>query len=219
MFIKKRKKEEEENFKNVLVVIPARAGSKRLPQKNVLPVGGIPMTQRTIQVAKAAGLNEAKTEPYLKSQIVVTTDDPQAKNIIIVEKVECVCRPAKLATDSAKSEDAVIHAIEFVDNVFSSNKFDTVCVLQATSPCLKPFTLRHALEEYRNKKATALIAVSSNYKPCGAFYIIDKAILLKKKTFWVKGMGVYVLSNEEAVDVDHIWDLAIANAIDSGRVV
>lgn len=201
-----------------MVVIPARAGSKRLPHKNVLPVGGIPMSQRTIQIAKAAGLNEAKTAPYLKSQIIVTTDDIRVKEIAIIENVEFINRPTKLATDRARSEDAVIHAIEYVDSVFPNNKFDTICMLQTTSPCLKPFTLQIALEEYENRKATALVAVNPAYDPCGAFYIIDKKTFLNKKTFWVKDMGVFVLSYEEAIDVDYAWDWAIANAVKLGKV-
>ena len=209
----------EGKFTNVLVVIPARAGSKRLPHKNVLPVGGIPLSQRTIQIAKAAGLNEAKTAPYLKSQIIVTTDDPSVKKLAIIEKIECIDRPAKLATDRARSEDAAIHAIEYVDSVFPNNKFDTICMLQTTSPCLKPSTLRHALVEYRKNKATALVAVNSAYNPCGAFYLIDKEAFLKKKTFWVKDMGIYVVSREESCDVDYAWDWAIANAIEGGRII
>ena len=218
MFKRKKGEGKEENFKNVLVVIPARTGSKRLPHKNVLPVGGIPMSQRTIQMAKAAGLNEAKTSPYLKSQIIVTTDDPHVKKIAIIEKVECIDRPAKLATDRARSEDAVIHAIQYVDDIFPNNKFDTICMLQPTSPCLKPSTLQCALEEYRNKKATVLVSVNPTYKPCGAFYLIDKETFLKKKTFWVKDMSIYVVSYEASCDVDHAWDWAIANAIDGGRI-
>lgn len=218
MFNRKKKEGKEEKFKNVLVVIPARAGSKRLPHKNVLPVGNILMTQRTIQIAKAAGLNEAKTTPYLKSQIVVTTDDPRAKAIALVEKVECIDRPANLVTDQASSEDVFIHAIEYVDSVFPSNKFDTVCFLQPNSPCLKPSTLHNALEEYRRKQPPALVAVNPAYNPCGAFYLFDKETFLKKKTFWMKETGVYVVGYEESCDVDYIWDWAMANAIDAGRI-
>lgn len=218
MFKRKKGEGKEENFKNVLVVIPARTGSKRLPHKNVLPVGGIPMSQRTIQIAKAAGLNEAKTAPYLMSQIIVTTDDPHVKKLAIIEKVECIDRPAKLATDRARSEDAVIHAIGYVDSLFPNNKFDTICMLQVTSPCLKPSTLQRALEEYRNKKATVLVSVNPAYNPCGAFYIFNKETFLKKKTFWVKDMGIYVVSREESCDVDYAWNWAIANAIEGGRI-
>ena len=207
------------NFDRVLAIIPARKGSKRFPKKNIAEFRTKPLIQNTILIAKSAGLTK-NFKPYLKSQIVVTTDDPHVKKLAVTENVECIDRPAKLATDRARSEDAIIHAIEYVDSVFPNNKFDTICMLQVTSPCLKPSTLQCALEVYRNKKSTAIVAVkpAAGYDPCGAFYIIDKETFLKKKKFWVKGMGIYVVSREESCDVDYAWDWAIANAIEGGRI-
>jgi len=220
--LKRRKKSEEKKeagFENVLCIVPARRGSKRLPHKNVLPVGGIPMTQRTILTAKAAGLNEAKTSPYLKSQIVVTTDDPQVKNIALAEKVECVGRPAKLATDRARAEDVITHTIEFVDSVFSSNAFNTICYLQVTSPLLERKTLRKALETFINDKTLqALIAVGPDYQMCGAFYIIKKDAFLRHKSLYPKNMGIYVLSWEQSQDVDTIEDFRVCQAINDHHI-
>lgn len=213
----KRKKKEggkEAVFENVLCIIPARRGSKRLPHKNVLSVCGFPMIQRTILTAKAAGLNEAKTEPYLKSQIVVTTDDPQVKNIASIEKVECIDRPAKLATDRARAEDVITHTIEFVDSMFSSNPFNTICYLQVTSPLLEHKTLRKALETFiENKTLQALIAAGPDHQMCGAFYIIKKDTFLRHKSLYPKDMGIYMLSWEESQDVDTIEDFRVCQAI------
>ena len=202
---------------NVLVVIPCRKGSKRLPHKNIRPVGGMALSQRTIRIAKEAGLTHT-FPPYLKSQIIVSSDDVGVKNVSLAENVEFIDRPAKLATDKAKSEAVIIHAIEYVDDVFPNNEFDTIALLQVTSPLLKPKTLRKALKVFYNANLASLISVNLAYQMTGGFYIIDKKIFVKQKTLYPKGMAVYIVSEEEAIDVDYLEDLRTAEAIERGWV-
>jgi len=214
-----KKGKEKKKSEKVLVVIPARRGSKRLPHKNVLQIGGTPLAQRTIQIAKTAGLNGAKTKPFLKSQIVVTTNDPQVKNIASIEEVECIDRPEKLATDKASAEDVIIHAVEYVDSLFTTNEFDAICLLQVTSPLLDHKTLSKALETFiENKTLQALIAVGPDYQMCGAFYIIKKDTFLRHKSLYPKDMGIYVLSWEESQDVDTIEDFRVCQVINDHRI-
>lgn len=218
MILIKKGEGKKKKFKKVLVVIPARRGSKRLPHKNVLPISGTPLAQRTIQIAKAAGLNGAKTNPFLKSQIVVTTNDPQVKNIASIEEVECIDRPEKLATDNARAEDVIAHAAEYVDSLFTTNEFDAICLLQVTSPLLRPKTLKKALNLFYKKDLISLIAVNSKYRMIGAFYIVDKIDFQAEETLYPEGMSLYVISDEEAIDVDYLEDLRTAEAIEEGRV-
>lgn len=197
------------NFNNILGIVPARKNSKRLPHKNTQPVGGIPLVKRTILTAKSAGL----------SKIIVTTDDSEVKEIALKENIVVVDRPSELATDDARGEDAFLHAMEYVDNELNWD-YDTICALQVTSPLLKSETLKKALETFYNEKLTSLVAVNSTsfFKPCGAFYCIKKATFLKEKTFWIDDLAVFPLNAQETIDVDHLWDWAISNAVANGRI-
>ncbi|MFH1419548.1 MAG: acylneuraminate cytidylyltransferase family protein [Planctomycetota bacterium] len=89
-----------------LAVILARAGSKGLPHKNVLPVAGRPMIAHTINHAKAAREIDA---------ICLTTDDPRAAEIGRAEGLFVVNRPAELATDTATVDAAARHAVDLYE--------------------------------------------------------------------------------------------------------
>lgn len=195
-------------FNNTLVIIPARKGSKRLPHKNTLTVGGIPLVKRAIDTAKSAGL----------TKIVVTTDDPKVKEIALKEDVVVIDRPEELATDTAQTEDAILHAIDYVVKNLNWD-FNSICLLQVTSPLLRPETLQNAIETFYKENLSSLVAVNSMafFKPTGAFYISTKASYLKHKTFWVEDMAVFSLNAQETIDIDYAWDLAIANAVANGR--
>lgn len=112
------------NLKEVLVVIPARKGSKGIPGKNKKLLNGKPLIAYTIEAA--LGIFE-------KEQICISTDDED-----IVQLAESYgisvpfLRPAELSTDTAGSQDVLIHAYEF----YREKGFDAavVCLLQATSP-------------------------------------------------------------------------------------
>ncbi len=86
-----------------LAVILARAGSKGLPRKNVLPLAGRPMIAYTIDEALAAREIDA---------VCVTTDLNEAAELARRMGAFTVDRPAALATDTATVDAAVRHAVE-----------------------------------------------------------------------------------------------------------
>lgn len=105
---------------SVLAVIAARGGSKGLPRKNVLPVGGKPLIAWTIEAARAARHVD---------RVVLSSDD--AEIIAVAKEHDCdvpFVRSAALASDTASSVDVVLDAIERVPG------FDIVVLLQPTSP-------------------------------------------------------------------------------------
>lgn len=93
--------------KRIVALIPARGGSKGLPGKNVLPLCGKPLIGWTIEQAKlAAGMDK----------VIVTTDDEEiAATARAFGAGIPFMRPKHLASDTAKSFDVVIHALDWFE--------------------------------------------------------------------------------------------------------
>ena len=104
----------------VLAVVTARGGSKGLPRKNLLPLGGVPLIVWTVRAALNANC---------VARVVVSTDDDEISNVALAAGAEVPFRrPAALASDAASSVDVMLHALE----VLKWN--GSVVMLQPTSP-------------------------------------------------------------------------------------
>ncbi|WP_326721042.1 MULTISPECIES: N-acylneuraminate cytidylyltransferase [unclassified Streptomyces] len=110
--------------RRVLAVIPARGGSKGVPAKNLLPVGGVPLVARAVRECRAA---------RLVTDVVVSTDDQAIAAAARQAGAEVVLRPAAIAGDTATSEAAVLHAMDAHEALHGS-PVDVVLLVQATSP-------------------------------------------------------------------------------------
>lgn len=120
-----------------LVIIPARGGSKGIPGKNSKILHGKPLIQYTIECA---------LEVFTKEQIVVSTDDEKIQNIAKNCGLDVPnLRPEHLATDTASSYDVILNCIEENKSRFD---FDTIVLLQPTSPLRKPEHISEALSHY-----------------------------------------------------------------------
>lgn len=198
-------------FENVLAIIPARRESKRLPDKNKMQfLGGTALWENTVFIARNAGIKK----------IAISTDD-----IDILDKtgsldnelnVIGLKRSNKLSGSDSGMDDVIR---EVMQQVPQSLKYDTICILQPTSPLLQSSTLKHAFYSYFDRKYPCIVSVNSNYKPCGAFYIFDKDSFTKHGTIWMPGVAIYVVDKKESVDIDYIWDFRIATAIIYGNVI
>jgi len=111
-------------LKNI-VIIPARGGSKRLPNKNMRMLAGIPLIVHSINYAKANNIDK----------IVVSTDDFKIKEIALKNKVDVIERPKELSGDLATTVSAMKHVLENIEEAF-----DNVILLQPTNP-LRPINL------------------------------------------------------------------------------
>ncbi len=138
------------NNKKVLALIPARGGSKGIKDKNIYPLYGKPLIAYSIDCAKRS--------KYI-DEIVVSTD-----SIIIAEVAKNYgayipfLRPVELASDTAKSIDAIVHAIKWLED--HNEKFDIFVLLQPTSPLRTVEDLDGALEKFINSGEKSLVAVS-----------------------------------------------------------
>jgi len=124
----------------MLVVIPARGGSKGVPGKNIKELGGKPLIQYTVDAAK---------EIFEDNDIIVSTDSEEIKTTVesLGLKVPFL-RPAELATDASGSQEVLLHALNFVESkgVYP----ETLILLQPTSPFRNASHIKEALALYNN---------------------------------------------------------------------
>lgn len=124
---------------NILGIVPARAGSKRLPGKNMRLLGGRPLTAWTFEAARQSGA---------LTRICLSTDDEPLRELARRHGVDApFLRPTELASDSAGSIDVVLHALAHY--AAGGERFDAVVLLQPTSPFRTADTIRRAVELFR----------------------------------------------------------------------
>ena len=141
---------------SVLGVIPARGGSTRIPRKNLEPVAGKPLVARAIEQAdRASALDE----------VLVSTDDEEIRRVsreygggVPFE------RPAELATDTATSAAVLEHALSWYDEHRDAT-FDTVAMIQATTPLRTAEDIDGAIRRLRETDASSVVSVTEYQTP------------------------------------------------------
>ncbi len=218
----------------ILVIIPARGGSKGIPHKNIKPLAGKPLIQYTIDVARQIVTDE---------DICVSTDDQEI--IKCVEnyglKVPFV-RPAELATDTAGTYEVLLHALGFYEK--QGKYFDTVILLQNTSPFRTAEQVKEAIQLYKdgidmvvsvkecpanpyycvfeeNKdgylhvckgdgKITRRQDAPKVYEYNGAIYIINANSLKQMPLYAFPHRVRYVMGAQSSIDLDTMFDWNMA---------
>ncbi|MFB9052850.1 cytidylyltransferase domain-containing protein [Formosa undariae] len=137
-----------------IAIIPARGGSKRLPFKNILPLGGMPLLAHSIQYA------------LLQSQIdavYVSTDDENIKQIALEYGALVIDRPKALSGDLEPTISSLQHALKELND----DAIKTVVLLQPTNP-LRPKTLfKDVFAQFKSKNSASIFTVSRNYDKLG----------------------------------------------------
>ena len=129
----------------ILVIIPARAGSKRIKGKNTKPFNGFPLIEHSIKYAQS----------YIGGDIIISTDDKQIALIAQKYKVPILWRNESLAQDQTPTTDVVKDVIERVDKTY-----DFVVLLQPTNPLRPKDMFDKALELLLERESDSLITVS-----------------------------------------------------------
>lgn len=209
----------------ILAVIPARAGSRGVPNKNIRILAGKPMVYYAIHNAK---------ESKFISEVVVTTDSPDVEIIAKQMGVSVKKRDKRLCADDV-TLDAVIY-----DAIPRGEKWDYIVTMQPTSPTLTGKTLDSAIEYAIDQDLDTVISainaphlswrqekgkVVPNYKkrlnrqylpPCymetGAF-VISKCSVVSESSRIGEKVSVFEISENEAVDVDNFNDLQTVSHI------
>jgi N-acylneuraminate cytidylyltransferase len=222
----------------LLIIIPARGGSKRLPGKNIMELAGKPLIKWTIDLAQKL--------PYEKT-IIVSTDLEEIAEVARRCGVEVPwLRPPEISQDSSTTTDVALHALNWFEE--SISKVDGVILLQPTTPFRTVEKIVEGIEKFIASGMKPVVAVSpvsqhprwmfkleegnlasfiadeNNYKRSqeleslfivnGSFYIISPSDLRDQETFFAKSMKPLVIDSVvECVDIDTIEDFNFAELI------
>lgn len=128
----------------IVCIIPARGGSKEIPNKNIMNFHGIPLIAWSIKQAKDSVIDD----------VYVSSD---SSNILTISKIlgaKTILRPDELAQDDSTSEDALKHAIKHLKLQYE----DIVVFLQATSPVRLQSDIDNAIDVFLREKADSLFS-------------------------------------------------------------
>lgn len=123
--------------KKVIAIILARGGSKGIPRKNVLDFAGHPLVAWSVIQAK-------QTKEI--DEVYISSDSEEILNIAKHYGALVIKRPDKYANDTAKSEEAILHAL----GVIGSNQ-EIIIMLEPTAPLRKPRDLGEAVKMFRQE--------------------------------------------------------------------
>jgi len=226
-----------------LAIIPARGGSKGIPNKNSVDVAGKPLIQYTI---------EAALKSKCLDRFIISTDD---KKIVKVGK-NCgvkvpFMRPGELAQDDTPAIDVVLHTLDWLKQN-NSYEPDVVVYLQPTSPLRTEKHIDEAIRLYVNKHAdtvVSVIEVPHNFSPYkllkldqeklvdfwkepidfnryqrqevpklyarnGPAILITKTdVIRKEKTFYGAKVLPFIMSKEVSIDIDDELDLRLVSLL------
>lgn len=221
---------------SVLYLIPARGGSLRLPGKNLRTMAGIPLVGRAARVARAA----AAATPGTRHRVVCSTDDADIARVAAAWGAEVLERPASLATAETPSADVARHALDVLG---ADAGFETLVLLQPTSPLTVPDDVVAAVARHRIAQGAGVVSVTPTHPAAwhlaiggdgrlqpvvadgdvlvtGAFYVITPDDLRRTGRFVEAGRTLgQVVSPDRSVDVDEPEDLIVAEAILAARSV
>ena len=140
------------SYKNILAIIPARAGSKRIKGKNIKSFNSTPLIEYSIMYAQR----------FIKSDIVISTDDKLIAQIAQQYNVPILWRDESLATDETPTSEVVKDVITKLQK-----DYDYIVVLQPTNPLRPKNLFENAWEMLQNKQCDSLLTVSLNHHKLG----------------------------------------------------
>lgn len=219
----------------MIVIIPARGGSKGVPGKNIRKLKGKPLIHYTIEVAR---------ELFEDRNIILSTDSEAIRQEAIKTGLDVpFLRPAELASDNSGMHEVLIHAVEQMDKKDVEETHQTLLLLQPTSPFRTAAHIKEALEIFHqgldmvlsvketksnpyyllkeeNEEGYLVSSKEGNFgrrQDCprvweinGAIYVINIASLKQKKMVEFKKVKKYVMDDFSSHDIDSEldWDIA-----------
>ena len=221
--------------KNILAIIPARGGSKRIPKKNIIDILGKPMIAWTIE--------EARKSKFI-TNVIVSTDDSEIADVSRFYGAEVPFLRNEHADDYSPVSDATINCLK--QYCKTNAKPDIIVQLMANCPNRKASDMDNAISEFIEKSRTFQISCfqygwmnpwwahkmktdgtaipifdqdlrmmrsqdqEELYCPTGATWIAKSRDLLKSGSFYGPNYHFHKISWEAAVDIDDYSDLKMA---------
>ncbi len=217
-----------------IAVIPARGGSKGIKQKNIYLLAGKPLISYTI---------EAAIDSHVFDRIIVSTDCKEISAVARECGAEIIHRPASLAGDKSRSEDAILHVLE----QFEEEAYQAFMLLQPTSPLRKASHIQQAMSHFQSAEANSLVSVCElshpvqkclvdsergivpvtnwddlskprqelpkSYQINGAIYISRVAEFLKSSSLYEQPVSIYEMPASCSLDIDRHEDVDIAEKL------
>ena len=225
------------NDKKILAVIPARGGSKGIPNKNIVEIGGNPLIKYTIDTALGS---------EMLTHCVVSTDSDEISDVAkSCGALVPFKRPKHLSDDKALSLPVMQHAVEFME-AEQGYQYDLVIMLQPTTPLRQTKDIDNAINLLFDGNADSVISVVEveghhplrmkrvvdgrliNYidqghedmRPRqelppvyirnGAIYATRRNVLIKSNSFVGVDSRAYIMPDDRSVNIDTIDDLFLA---------
>lgn len=215
----------------ILGIIPARGGSKGVPNKNIKSLGNKPLLQYTWNAAKSVkGLD----------RLILSSEDDQ---IIAVSKSIGIDvpfkRPHHLAEDSSGSLGVVTHALKYFASI--GEHYEAVCLLQPTTPFITPDVIQTCIDKFLIGEIDSLVSVrevphqfhpnwvfvedgkhirtykdksilksrqdlSKAYYRDGQIYLTKTEVILEQQSFYGSKIGYHISENLPYINIDTIQD-------------
>lgn len=218
--------------KKILGFIPARGGSKGIPDKNIYPTAGKPLIAWTIESAKKSA--------YL-DDVYVSTNDESIAQVSSFFGAHVIERPNELATDSATTISAVMHAIKVLKE--QGKEYDYIMILQPTCPlrtaeqidaCIRqavdnnqesvvsvhaithyPFLIRHIDQDETGSRLNRILPFSSTIRRQDAPipYYVDGVLYLHKTSILSANTSLndathgFVIDSATSMDINTLDEL------------
>lgn len=209
----------------IVSLIPARRGSKGIPNKNLINLCGKPLIYYSIKASKKSLVNETW----------VSSDSDKILKVSKNYGAKTLKRPLKLSGDNATSETALLHFAKNVD-------FDIIVFIQCTAPLIKSKDINRGIEKM--KKFDSVLSVSETsqmfwdengplydikkrarrqkgikrYLETGSFFITSKKNLLKYKNRLSGKIGFIKIPKIRSFDIDGYEDLKIVKTIINSKI-
>lgn len=220
-------------MKNI-AIIPARSGSKGLPDKNIKELNGKPLMAYSIEAALNSGCF---------GSVMVSTDSERYAEIAREYGAEVpFLRSEATSSDKSSSWDAVEEVLKGYEK--NGKTFDTFCLMQPTSPMRTGEDVKNAYVLYKEKCAIAVLSmtelehpiewcgkldetlrldgfredmkggqrqdVGKSYRPNGALYVVSVSEFRQNRNLYRLGSYAYIMPKERSVDIDTEFDFRFA---------
>lgn len=229
--------------KPILLTIPARGGSMRLPRKNILPLNGKPMIAYTIEAAISSGLSDT---------VYVCTEDPQIADISQQYGAKVFEIPVTMAGDLVSSTEPCLALLNKLSS--EGGEFPYIATLQPTSPLRTGDDIKQAYDVLVSSEADFLLSMTyidphyfhwaykqtpagmqlcfgreymmerpllpPVYRPNGAIKMALSETLIKTRNYLFHNCKLvsYIMPEERSIHVASTFDLICAQAFTEERI-